>query len=90
MEPHESRPVPVPEPLRRGALTGTALIAGLTVLTFVISAVTGRPVSGSWIAVVTLVPLAGLAIYTKGFTSAPAWALRGSFVVLVAGLVMPS
>lgn len=89
MTSHESRPVPIPEPLRRGALIGTALIAGLALLITVFSQLNGESVNGGWIAIGALIPVAALVIYTRGFTTAPAWALRASLAVLVAGLLMP-
>jgi hypothetical protein len=85
----ESRPVQVPRGLRLAGFVGTGLIAVLTVSLGFYSYRTGRIVSGEWVAGVGLTATVGLASYTRGFSTAPAWALRATFATLLTGLFLP-
>lgn len=88
MTPHETRPVAVPDALRRGGIVGLAAVAGLVVVMEVWKALFGE-LSGLWLAFACLAAFAALAAYTRGFRRAPAWALRAIFFALLFGLMLP-
>ena len=83
MEDWERRPVVVPGPLRLGGTVGLALI--------LLTAVAGSIVGAHGILVAYLAAVAGaaLCVGTRGFRTAPAWALRAIFATFVGGLALP-
>jgi hypothetical protein len=86
---HESTPVAVPSGLRLVGWIGTGLIVVLTLTLGLYSWRTSRLVPGEWIAIAALIANVGLASYTRGFSSAPTWAMRATFATLLTGLVLP-
>jgi hypothetical protein len=86
---HETQPVEVNRFLALGAWIGTAVIATTTAALFVLSSRFHQSASGEWLSLVMLVAASSLAAYTHGFRRAPAWALRASFALLIAGLLLP-
>lgn len=89
MQPHESRPVPVPPALRRGGLVGLALVGTVTVAASVWAGLFQQPVAGMWLVLTTFGFVTMLALYTRGFRAASAWGLRAIFATLLAGLTLP-
>ncbi|HET6999420.1 MAG TPA: DUF4407 domain-containing protein [Solirubrobacterales bacterium] len=89
MEAHESRPVPVPDGLRRGALAGLASITAVVALLVSRSLALGQAAAGIWPVAVLLALVLGLMAYTHGFRTAPAWALRGTLATFYAGIFLP-
>jgi hypothetical protein len=84
--PHESLPVEVPRSLTVAGWTGL----GLTGIAFwLLADVTHRSVTCEIVAALAFVSIASLAVFTKGFRSAPAWAMRATFVALLVGLSLP-
>lgn len=89
MSTHEARPISVPPALRRGGVIGLASLLGLVVLMRLLSSVTNSGLAGSWLAWGSLALTTALAIYTRGFRRARAWAVRGIFATLLLGLLLP-
>jgi Domain of unknown function (DUF4407) len=89
MSTHEARPVSVPPALRRGGLIGLASLLGLVAAMHLLSSLTGDGLAGSWLAWGSLGLTAALAIYTRGFRHARAWAVRGIFATFLLGLLLP-
>jgi len=87
--PHESMAVPVPSMLRLAGWVGTGLVAAVALGLAVYTTETGRLLHGEWLAALVVVATASLAAFTRGFRRAPAWALRGTFAVLLVGLGLP-
>ncbi len=88
MTAHETQPVSVPSALRRGGFVGLAAFAGLAVAMQIWGAAfTGM--SGLWLVLACLVAYAALATYTRGFSHAPAWALRPIFAGLLISFFLP-
>jgi hypothetical protein len=82
---HEAQPVPIPPELRRGALVGLSLIGAVLVLLTMVSASTVL----TTVVVAMFMAAVALAVYTRGFTRAPRWALGASFATLLVGLTLP-
>jgi hypothetical protein len=88
IEHHETRPVDVPQELRRSALIGLALLGAAAVIAFLLTSA-GTAVSGAWLLVIALGLATALCVYTHGFRQAPAWAMRPVLATFIAGLVLP-
>jgi Domain of unknown function (DUF4407) len=89
MSAHETRPVSVPTALHRGGLIGLASLLGLVTVMHLLSSLTGGGLAGSWLVWGSLGLAGALAIYTRGFRRARAWAVRGIFATLLLGLLLP-
>jgi hypothetical protein len=89
IEPHERRRVPVPPGLRRGGLVGLALVGGLAGASFLWTVVLGQAMNAIWLPMLALALVGGLAAYTRGFRSAPRWALLATLGSLFLGLLLP-
>lgn len=89
MSTHEAGAVDIHPALRRGALVGLALIVAVAVMTLALPALAGVSVAGGWVVAPVLAGAAALAVYTRGFQRAPAWALRATLATLLSGLVLP-
>jgi hypothetical protein len=83
MQDWETRPIRVPANLRRGGFIGLGLLFFTLVGSIVLSA------SGLIMVGATLLGAVGLLAYTRGFRTAPAWALRAIFATLLSGIGMP-
>jgi hypothetical protein len=90
MGAHEREPVPVPTSLRLAGWIGTAAAVVVATLLGLYTLRTGTSVSGEWIAILGSVLSISLMAFTRGFTRAPSWALKATFVAFGAGLVMPA
>jgi Domain of unknown function (DUF4407) len=89
MEPHERQHVPVPPGLRRGGFIGLALVGGLAGASFLWTVLLHHTLNAVWLPMVAVALVGGLAAYTRGFRSAPRWALRATFASLFIGLLLP-
>lgn len=89
MTPHESRPVTVPDALRRAGIAAVLTTLGVGLGLGVWSLATGTAVAGIWLALGALGGLAALAAFTRGFRRAPAWALRAIYASLIASFALP-
>jgi hypothetical protein len=89
MRAHERHPVPVPRTLRLAGWIGTLATSLIAAVLGIYTLHTGTPVSGEWIAIVSCASSISLMAFTRGFTRAPSWALRATFVAFGAGLAMP-
>jgi hypothetical protein len=85
---HERMRVVVSPPATRLAWLGTALITALSVVLLMLR-LEHSAVTADWLAGLVMIGVAGLAIYTRGFRSAPPWAQRASFAVGLLGLALP-
>jgi hypothetical protein len=86
---HEAMPVALPSGLKTAARVGTALVLALTAALATITIARGQFFNAEWLVFLTAAAAISLAIFTKGFRRAPPWALRASFIVLLAGLALP-
>jgi len=89
MTPHESRPVTVPNALRRAGAAAVLTTVGVGLVLGVWSLLTGTAVAGTWLALGALGALAALAAFTRAFSRAPAWALRAIYASLIASFLLP-
>jgi hypothetical protein len=86
---HESLPVKIPRHLANAGWVGTALLTTLMLTLHLISHTTHQYIAGESVAMVALIAVAALAIFTRGFRQAPAWAIRATFAALLLGLGLP-
>lgn len=86
---HESMRIPLPGALALAGWVGTALIVALATGLGVYTIRSGGMVNSEWIVFLATAAALSLTVFTKGFHRAPAWALRASFAVLLAGLALP-
>lgn len=86
---HEHLPVEVSSTLMRAGWIGVAILVALAAAGRVYSTLAHTPIAGEWIVLMALAVTASLAVYTKGFRRAPAWALRAIFGVLLMALALP-
>ena len=86
---HERRAVPLHRNLMIGGWIATAATVGLAVVVFSYSKLAHSIVGGEFLVPLALAIVIGLAVYTKGFTIAPAWASRAIFGALIGGLALP-
>jgi hypothetical protein len=84
--PHESLPVEVPRSLTVAGWTALGLTG---ISTWLLADVTHSSVAGEIVAALAFVSIVSLAVFTKGFRSAPAWAMRATFAALLVGLSLP-
>ena len=89
MEPHERQHVPVPPGLRRGGFIGLALVGALAGASFLWSVLLHHPLNAVWLPLIAVALVGGLAAYTRGFRTAPRWALRATLGSLLVGLLLP-
>lgn len=89
IEHYETRPVDVPDELRRSALIGLALIGAAAAIAFLLTSAAGLAVSGGWLLMIAFGLATALCIYTHGFRQAPAWAMRPILATFITGLVLP-
>ena len=87
--PHEMQPVPLAPALRRGALVGTALIAATSAVIAPLQLIGHVALAGSGIVYGALFAVLALAIYSRGFRTAPDWAHRAAFATLLTGIALP-
>jgi hypothetical protein len=80
--------VAVSQPATRLAWLGTALITALSAVLLMLR-LEHSAVTADWLAGLVMIGVAGLAIYTRGFRSAPPWAQHASFAVGLLGLALP-
>ena len=85
---HERMRVAVSPPATRLAWLGTALIIALSAVLLMLR-LEHSAVIADWLAGLVMIGVAGLALYTRGFRSAPPWAQRASFAVGLLGLALP-
>lgn len=86
---HESLPVKIPRHLAIAGWVGTALLTTLVLTLHLITRTTHQYITGESVAMVALIAVAALAIFTRGFRQAPAWAMRATFAALLLGLGLP-
>lgn len=79
----ETRPIRVPSALRRGGFIGLGLLLGTLVGSVVLGA------HGVVVVGVALLGAVGLSAFTRGFHTAPDWALRAIFMTLLTGIALP-
>jgi hypothetical protein len=89
MRAHERHPVPVPRTLRLAGWIGTLATSLIAATLGIYTIHTGASVSGEWIAIASSAISVSLMAFTRGFTRAPSWALRATFVAFGTGLAMP-
>jgi len=86
---HESLPVKIPRSLATAGWVGVALLTTLVLTLHLITRTTHQYIAGEFVAIVALVAVVALAIFTRGFRQAPAWAMRATFAALLLGLGLP-
>lgn len=86
---HESLSVKVPRALANAGWVGVALLTTLVFTLHLITRTTHQYIAGEFVATVALIAVAALAIFTRGFRRAPAWAMRATFTALLLGLGLP-
>lgn len=86
---HESLPVKIPRALANAGWVGAALLTTLVLTLHLITHTTHQYIAGESVAMVALIAVAALAIFTRGFRQAPAWAMRATFAALLLGLGLP-
>ena len=79
----ETRPIRVPDTVRRGGFIGLGLLL-VTLLGSIVLSADGLIVVGA-----ALLAGVGLLAFTRGFRTAPGWALRAIFATLLTGIAMP-
>jgi len=87
--PHESLPVEFPRRLAIAGWIGVGLLAALALTLWLVADIAHRSVTGESAALAAFISVASLAVFTKGFRSAPAWAMRATFAALLVGLSLP-
>ncbi len=87
---HERMPVEMAHALSLVAWIGTGLLAGLTLALMLARFVGHASVAGNWIALLALLAVAALAVYSRGFRRGPAWAQRAAFGTGLLGLALPA
>jgi hypothetical protein len=86
--PHELMPVRMAPALARVAWIGTGLLAALTLGIFLAHIAHVTVTGGSSVAIALAIATA-LAIYSRGFRRAPAWAHRATFGMAIVALALP-
>jgi hypothetical protein len=79
----ETRPIRVPDTVRRGGFIGLGLLLATLAGSIVLGA------SGLFVVGAALLAGVGLLVFTRGFRTAPDWALRAIFATLLTGIAMP-
>ena len=87
--PHESLPVAFPRGLAIAGWIAVSLLAALALTLWLVADIAHRSVTGEMLAVLALISAVSLGVFTKGFRSAPAWAMRATFAALLVGLSLP-
>ena len=87
--PHESLSADFPRGLAIAGWTGVSLLAVVALTLWLIADVAHRSVTGEMLALPALISAVSFAVFTKGFQSAPAWAMRATFAALLVGLSLP-
>ncbi|MHB8380515.1 MAG: DUF4407 domain-containing protein [Acidimicrobiales bacterium] len=87
--PHESLPAGFPRGLTIAGWIGVGLLAALASTLWLLTDATHRSVTGEMVALLALMSVVSLAVFTRGFRSAPAWAMRATFAALLVGLSLP-
>jgi len=89
MRPHESLAAEFPRGLTIAGWIGAGLLTALAFTLWLLTDATHRSVAGEMVALLALISVASLAVFTRGFRSAPAWAMRATFAALLVGLSLP-
>ena len=87
--PHESLPAEFPRGLTIAGWIGVGLLTALAFTLWLLTDATHHSVTGEIVALLALISVASLAVFTRGFRSAPAWAMRATFAALLVGLSLP-
>ena len=87
--PHESLPAEFPRGLTIAGWIGAGLLAALSFTLWLVTDATHSSVAGEMVALLALISVASLAVFTRGFRIAPAWAMRATFAALLLGLSLP-
>ena len=87
--PHESLPVEFPRGLAIAGWIGLGLLTALALTLWLVAENAHLSVTGETVAIAAFISVAILAVFTKGFRSAPAWAMRATFAALLVGLSLP-
>ena len=87
--PHESLAAEFPRGLTIAGWIGVGLLTALAFILWLLTDATHRSVTGEIVALLALISVASLAVFTRGFRSAPAWAMRATFAALLVGLSLP-
>ena len=86
--PHELMPVRMAPALARVAWIGTGLLAALALGIF-LAHIAHVTITGGWTVAIALAMATALAIYSRGFRRAPAWAHRATFGMAILALFLP-
>lgn len=87
--PHESLAAEFPRGLTIAGWIAVGLLTALAFILWLLTDATHRSVTGEIVALLALISVASLAVFTRGFRSAPAWAMRATFAALLVGLSLP-
>jgi hypothetical protein len=86
---HESLPADFPRGLTIAGWIGVGLLTVLALTLWLITDATHHSVKGEIVVLLALISVASLAVATRGFRRAPAWAMRATFALLLVGLSLP-
>jgi len=86
---HESLPADFPRGLTIAGWIGVGLLTLLALTIWLITDAAHHSVKGGMVVLFALISVASLAVVTRGFRRAPAWAMRATFALLLVGLSLP-